>query len=150
FGKRTTTPKIWLKASTGATGLSDAEHQQVAKLVEAGADAYTFDLVRVLAHEGWHQYFHFYTVSWVPMPQWLDEGVGDYFFMAPKEMSDGNLPGYEVGRIFTHRLRRIRRGIEDGDFTPFGKFMGIDQAAYYKNPSVNYAQGWSMVYFLLQ
>ena len=150
FGKNTTPPKLRLKPGTGDTGLSDPQRQQVNDLVLAASNAYTFDLVRVLAHEGWHQYFHFYTVSWVPMPQWLDEGVGDYFFMAPKEMKDGNLPGYEVGRIFMHRLRRIRRGVEDGNFTPFGEFMGFDQAAYYKNGGLNYAQGWSMVYFLLQ
>jgi hypothetical protein len=150
FGKRTTPPQLHLKPGTGSGGLTDPQRQQVNDLLVAASNAYTFDLVRVLAHEGWHQYFHFYTVSWVPMPAWLDEGVGDYFFMAAKDMQDGNLPGFELGRINIHRLRRMRRGLEDGTFTPFEQFMDFDQAAYYQNGSLNYAQGWSMVHFLLQ
>jgi hypothetical protein len=62
--------------------LSEPERQRVAELVEAISDAYVPDTGRALSHEGWHQYFHMYTVSWVAMPSWLDEGVGDYFYMA--------------------------------------------------------------------
>jgi Protein of unknown function (DUF1570) len=151
FGKRTIPDALRLKPATG-DDLSDRDRQRINELFAAVTDAYTFDLVRVLAHEGWHQYFHFYTVSWVPMPQWLDEGVGDYFFMAPQGMEDGAVPTYDPGTIFTHRLRRIRRGLEDGHYTPFEPFMDFDQEAYYE-PSrvgVNYAQGWSMVHFLLE
>ena len=149
FGTRTTPAMLKLKPRSG-NELSGAEIQQINKLLEDASNAYTFDLVRVLSHEGWHQYFHFYTVSWVPMPSWLDEGIGDYFFMAPKDMADGVLPGYDTSRINMHRLRSVRRGLEDGLVTPFETFMDYEQEQYYKNPGLNYAQGWSMVHFLLQ
>lgn len=151
FGKRTIPDALHLRPSTGDE-LTDKDRQRIGELCAAATDAYTFDLANVLAHEGWHQYFHFYTVSWVPMPQWLDEGVGDYFFTAPQNMKDGKVAEYKVGGIFPHRLRKIRRGLEEGDYTPFEPFIDIDQEAYYdpKRIGVNYAQGWSMVYFLLQ
>ncbi|HEX5011312.1 MAG TPA: DUF1570 domain-containing protein [Planctomycetota bacterium] len=149
FGKRTIPAGLRLRRSTGDE-LSAQDRERLDALFEEATNAYTMDLVRVLAHEGWHQYFHFYTVSWVPMPQWLDEGVGDYFYMAPQEMKDGSQPAYSLGTINMHRLRRVRRGLVDGETTPFEAFMEFDQEAYYKNGSLNYAQGWSMVHFLLQ
>ena len=149
FGKRTTPALLKLKPRSG-NDITGPEIQQINQLLEDASNAYTFDLVRVLSHEGWHQYFHFFTVSWVPMPSWLDEGIGDYFFMAPKDMKDGVLPGYDTSRINMHRLRSVRRGLEDGLVTPFETFMDYEQEQYYKNPGLNYAQGWSMVHFLLQ
>jgi hypothetical protein len=149
FGKRTIPTALNLRPSA-SDELTTKDRERVSELLEAATDTYTMDLVRALAHEGWHQYFHFYTVSWVPMPQWLDEGVGDYFYMAPQAMKDGSLPTYAMGAMNSGRLRRIRRGLEDGQTTPFEAFMGFDQEAYYKDGSLNYAQGWSMVHFLLQ
>jgi len=129
-------------------GQLDATQRE--RLDELFADigtAYTYDLADVLSHEGWHQYFHYYMVSWVPMPSWLDEGLGDYFFSA--ERSERN-DDYTLGQINHNRLRVIRRAFEEGSTVTFGKMLGFEQRDYYSNASVFYAQGWSMVHFLMQ
>jgi len=149
FGKRTIPAALQLKPSTG-DGLTDQDRVRITELLEATTDAYFFDLVRVLSHEGWHQYFHFYTVSWVPMPSWLDEGLGDYFFMVHREEKPDGQVEYRLGDMNSHRLRSIRRGLEDGKAVTFEKLMDFVQADYYSNPGVFYAQGWSMVQFLMQ
>ena len=149
LGKRTIPAALRLRPSTG-DDLTDQDRMRINALLDAATDAYFFDLARVLSHEGWHQYFHFYTVSWVSMPSWLDEGLGDYFFMVHRdEKADGTVD-YRLGDMNTHRLRSIRRGLEDGKAVTFEKLMDFEQADYYSNPGVFYAQGWSMVQFLMQ
>jgi hypothetical protein len=149
FGKRTTLPQ--LRVTDGAAQkLNAQERARLDELFDAATNAYTFDLVRVLSHEGWHQYFHFFTVSWVPMPSWLDEGLGDYFFMAEKDEQNGGETGYRLGDMNTHRLRSVRRALEDGKTVTFEKLMDFEQQDYYSDPGTFYAQGWSMVYFLLE
>jgi hypothetical protein len=49
-----------------------------------------------------------------------------------------------------HRLRSVRRALEDGQTVSFERLMDFKQADYYANPGVFYAQGWSMVHFLLK
>ncbi len=130
-----------------ADGFSEGDSERLQQLFEATADSYTFDVARVLAHEGWHQYFHHYTVSWVPMPSWLDEGLGDYFYTATRHEND---EGYRLGDINDHRLRTVKRALDTGATVPFEHMLQFEQADYYTNPSVYYAQGWSMVHFLMQ
>jgi len=149
FGQRTTPPLLAVSPAA-AEKLTPKERERIASLFDAGTNAYTFDLVRVLSHEGWHQYFHFFTVSWVPMPSWLDEGLGDYFFMAEKDEQAGGEHGYRLGDMNSHRLRSVRRAIEDGKTVTFEKLMDFEQEDYYSDPGTFYAQGWSMVYFLLE
>ena len=148
FGERTIPPALKLKPSTG-TELSGKDIERIVDLLDDTTDTYTFDLVRVLSHEGWHQYFHFFTVSWVSMPSWLDEGLGDYFFMATDDASAGE-HGLRIGDMNWHRLRRLRRALEDGETATFEALMDFEQQDYYSNPGVYYAQGWSMVQFLMQ
>jgi hypothetical protein len=149
LGKRDVPPII--KLSPDFTGLlTDVERERLAVLFEQITDTWTFDLARVLSHEGWHQYFHTYTVSWVTMPSWLDEGVGDYFFMAEQDGQTGGKHGYRIGDTNWHRVRSVRRGLAEGSTVSFAELLDFEQSQYYSNPGVFYAQGWSMVHFLLQ
>jgi hypothetical protein len=84
------------------------------------------------------------------MPSWLDEGLGDWFFMAVRDEQTGEEHGYRLGDMNWHRLRSVRRALEDGLTVTFDKLMDFKQADYYANPGVFYAQGWSMVHFLLK
>lgn len=130
--------------------LTDAELERVLELFEQITDTWTMDTARVLSHEGWHQYFHAYTVSWVEMPQWLDEGVGDYFFMAERDGQADTKHGYRIGDMNWHRVRAVRRALAEGSTVSFSELLEFEQSQYYSNSSVFYAQGWSMVHFLLQ
>ena len=131
--------------------LKDEERVRLKELFEEITDEYTFDTARVLSHEGWHQYFHNYTVSIVSMPSWLDEGVGDYFFTATRDgqNADGG-HGYRLGDINMYRLRVLRRGLAEGSAVDFPTLLDFEQEQYYSNPSVFYAQGWSIVHMLRQ
>ena len=129
--------------------LNETERQRVAELVEAISDAYVPDTARALSHEGWHQYFHMYTVSWVDMPSWLDEGVGDYFYMADRDESSDSGHGYRLGDLNANRIRALRRALVDGTTVDVRTLMSFTQEEYYKNPGVSYAQGWSLVQFLM-
>lgn len=148
LGKRTTPPLLAL--SPAASGrLTDKDKARLAQLFDTGTNQYTFDLANVLSHEGWHEYFHFFMVSIVPMPSWLDEGLGDYFFMAEKD-PEAKTAGYRLGDLNLGRFRAVRRAIEDGKTVSFEKLMGFEQDDYYSDPGTFYAQGWSMVQFLMQ
>ncbi len=149
FGQRTTPPLLRLLPAA-AERLTEAERARLEELFDLATSAYTFDLVRVLSHEGWHQYFHFYTVSWVDMPAWMDEGLGDWFFMAARDEQTGEAHGFRLGDMNWHRLRSVRRALEDGLTVTFERLMEFKQPDYYANPGVFYAQGWSMVHFLLR
>ena len=127
--------------------LTDAEVEELAALFERITDAYLLDLAGVLAHEGWPQYFHYYTVSWVPMPSWLDEGLGDYFYTAVQEQGAGS--DYVLGAVNDYRLRVLQTAFEEGTFARFAELLEFEQADYYSNAQVYYAQGWSMVHFLM-
>lgn len=128
-------------------GLDETRRSQLEALLDRAHDAYLYDLADVLSHEGWHQYFHYYTVSWVTMPSWLDEGLGDYFFMA-RRADQGQ--GVVLGELNHYRLRVLRQAFLDGTTVTFGRMLDFEQQDYYSNPSVFYAQGWSMVHFLMQ
>jgi hypothetical protein len=111
------------------------------------------DLLGVAAHEGWHQYFHWYVGSWVELPSWINEGMGDYFYTAvPKKVSGKKLPA-ELGRIFTGRMAVLKRAARDRNgknmMVPLSKLLRYSQRDYYSNPSVCYAEGWGICQFLL-
>ena len=148
LGKRDTPPIVAVTDDVAAR-FTEAERERMSELFEAISDAYTMDTAGALSHEGWHQYFHMYTVSVVPMPSWLDEGIGDYFYMArPGEQASGG-PGHGLGSINAYRLRILHRALVDGTTVDFKTLLSFAQKDYYKNASVYYAQGWSMVQFLL-
>ncbi|HZL98993.1 MAG TPA: DUF1570 domain-containing protein [Planctomycetota bacterium] len=148
LGARERPASIALAADVAAR-FSEEERSRLDQLFGLVTEAYTMDTARVLSHEGWHQYFHMYTVSIVPMPSWLDEGVGDYFFMATRDGESGAGHGYRLGDLNKHRLRTIQRALVNGTTVDFKTLLGFAQQDYYANASVYYAQGWSMVQFLM-
>lgn len=108
------------------------------------------DLLGVMAHEGWHQYFHWYVVSLVSLPSWINEGMGDYFYAArpiPGKRSRRNK--VELGRMNSSRLGIIKAAARDKRTVPLEKFVRYTQSQYYANPGVCYAQGWAFCQFLL-
>jgi hypothetical protein len=148
LGKRDIPAQLFLDVGI-ADRFTLTERQGLDPHFEAITDAYVMDTARVLSHEGWHQYFHFYTVSIVDMPSWLDEGVGDYFFMATRDDQPTG-SDYRLGDLNQGRLRVLQRAMEDGTTVTFERLMDFVQQDYYSNASVYYAQGWSMVHYLMQ
>jgi hypothetical protein len=105
----------------------------------------------VLNHEAFHQYI-FYAVGQVAPHPWFNEGHGDYF--AGFNLKEGKfIPGK-----FHWRQRVIQGAIETNAYVPLKDFLSFDQAKYYgrhggtarEGGSIgqNYAQGWSLVWFL--
>lgn len=139
---------VELRMARGAPlDLDEGERARIQELFGEISVAYTTDVAAVLSHEGWHQYFHEYTVSWVAMPSWIDEGVGDWFATAQRDPETG---AYRLGGLNHRRLRDIRSAMVAGEAVAFDELLGFEQADYYEKPDVYYAQGWSMVAFLMQ
>ena len=108
------------------------------------------DTLGVASHEGWHQYFHWYVVSWVPLPQWINEGMGDYFYTAmPKKTKSRRKIPAEMGRINQIRLPVIQYAIKAGKHVPVAKLIMYGRREYYGNASICYAEGWALCQFLL-
>ncbi|MHC4845224.1 MAG: DUF1570 domain-containing protein, partial [Planctomycetota bacterium] len=128
--------------------LAHADVQRIYQLLDDATVAYTEDTARVLSHEGWHQYFHAYTVSWVPMPAWLDEGVAEYLYMASRAEGGGRRQ-YEAGAMNHARLRDVLRAYEDNRTKRTGLLLQYETTEYYREAEVLYAQGWSLVHFLM-
>jgi len=133
-----------------ADRLTFTQRQRLDPLFDAVTDAYVADTARVLSHEGWHQYLHAYAVSDVPMPAWLDEGIADWFATATRDSDRDATHGYRIGEVNQSRLRALRRAMALGTTVSFGTMLGYEQAQYYADAEASYAQGWSMVHFLMQ
>ena len=104
----------------------------------------------VLNHEAFHQYI-FYAVGQVSPHSWFNEGHGDYF--AGFNLSEGK---FKQGK-FAWRQDIIREAIEGRTHVPLDKFLKFSQQEYYRQGGdkakgedvrQNYAQGWSLVWFL--
>lgn len=98
-------------------------------------------VLKTLAHEGFHQFLGYY----VPNPPiWLNEGLAEYFEgMDPtKKLVDSR------ETINRDALVRIKAYISQGVTLPLKRFLYMNQQEFYFNPSLNYAQGWSVIYFL--
>ena len=98
----------------------------------------------VLLHEAFHQYIH-YAVGEVAPHSWFNEGYGDYFSGA--QFNDHG----EVGRILPNpwRVELIQYAIGNRQHARWADVVRMEQAEFYGSlRSVNYAMGWSMVYFL--
>jgi hypothetical protein len=109
----------------------------------------TMDLLGTAAHEGWHQYFHWYCGSFVVLPSWINEGMGDYFYTAaPKEVRGRKMPA-ELGRINEGRLWVLKAAIRQNRFVPVRELLTMSKAQFYANPSVCYAEGWALCQYLL-
>jgi hypothetical protein len=111
------------------------------------------DTLSVLYHEAFHQYV-FYAAGRVAPHSWFNEGHGDFF--AGARWKDGKF------RIepFAWRLETLDRALglapppeaplspPTVSFIPLDRLVAMSRREYYGRPSLAYAQGWSLVYFL--
>ena len=95
-----------------------------------------------LNHEAFHQYIFYFYGNLSPH-SWYNEGTGDYF------------AGYQLkaGRFtlkpFDWRVQTIREAIKADEYVPMEDFFRYTQRDYYgEGIGRNYAQGWSLIYFL--
>ncbi|MCR9243575.1 MAG: DUF1570 domain-containing protein [bacterium] len=108
------------------------------------------DTLGCAAHEGWHQYFSWLVVSYVELPSWLNEGMGDYFYAAkPREKPTRRKPA-DLGLINKMRLGVIRAALRQDRWVPIPELLQYAKSQYYSNPSVCYAEGWLLCQFLLE
>ncbi|HTF89062.1 MAG TPA: DUF1570 domain-containing protein [Planctomycetota bacterium] len=96
----------------------------------------------VLYHEAFHQYIH-YSCGELSPHSWFNEGTGDYF-------SGSVISAGKVNRVGVNpwRIETIQEAIRRNLHVEWRKIIRFEQAEYYANPSICYAQGWSMIYFL--
>src|SRR5262249_29738526 len=105
------------------------------------------DSLRVLYHEGFHQ-FIYYSVGDFDPHSWFNEGDGDYFFGF----------NYQNGKwtrgLTSGRRALARRSKKEHKFPDLWTWLHWTQAEYYgRNKSgvsigANYALGWDFIYFL--
>ncbi len=112
-------------------------------------DIMQMDILGAAAHEGWHQYFHWYVVSWVELPSWINEGMGDYFYTASPKESKGRKKRADLGGTNGMRLAVLKAAIRQGRFVPLEQLVRMSKAEFYANAGVCYAQGWGLCQFLL-
>jgi hypothetical protein len=108
------------------------------------------DTWAVLNHEAFHQ-FIFYFYGNISPHSWYNEGTGDFY------------SGYEYKnkrftlKKFDWRVGTIQEAVRPGSdspYIPLKDFVRLSQAEYYGNNKwkvgggQNYAQGWSLIYFL--
>lgn len=126
----------------------DGESELLKKIARMDK-AMQMDLLGAAAHEGWHQYFHWYVVSWVELPSWINEGMGDYFYTAvPKKVRGQKVPA-ELGRTFPMRLVSLKMAQPGNGLHKLSELIHYTQREYYSDPGVCYAQGWALCQFLL-
>ncbi len=122
------------------------------------------DTLAVLYHEAFHQYIY-YSVGNVAPHSWFNEGHGDYY--AGSRYNGGK---FKI-EPFDWRKPVVKKAVADGPrsfqmtkdpdsgedvkkwsdvkgFTPLADLVKFSQRDYYAYPSVSYAQGWALVYFL--
>ena len=101
------------------------------------------DSLRVLNHEAFHQ-FIFYSVGSISPHDWFNEGHGDYF-----SGHDYNNNGKFVPKPFKWRNDLIKGAIGSKKYIPLKTFVTYSHQQYY-GPLIgqNYAQGWSLIWFL--
>jgi hypothetical protein len=111
---------------------------------EKGKKTEKADTFIVLYHEAFHQYIH-YSVGRLAPHSWFNEGYGDYF-------SGSQVRGGKVKRVGANpwRLSTVQAMLERNDYISWREMISYTKAAYYhpRRGGLNYAQGWSMVYFL--
>lgn len=114
-------------------------------VLDALAKQHTLDLLGVFAHEGWHQYFHWWCTSKVSFPSWCDEGIAEYFYTA--RVRDGKTV---TGAPNDYRLGTIKWAIKANKHIPLKDLVTYDQQKYYSVAGLAYAQGWSLVHFFIE
>lgn len=136
------------KPATPTTG-PETPLDRLARRMKNMADAWKMDLLGCAAHEGWHQYFHWYVGSQVSLPSWINEGMGDYFYTAaPKGGQRPKKAEVSLGNIFDGRLMVLKAAKRQNAVEPLEGFLAMHQREYYSK-QVSYPQGWALCQFLL-
>jgi len=105
-------------------------------------------LFRALRHEGFHQFM--YTHISRQTPPWIDEGLAEYFEHAMDEW--GN---FSPELIPKHHIRVLRKAIKNNTLIPLIDLLTMNRVKWNSQLSSRvlannqYAQSWSVVYFLL-
>lgn len=137
---------------TGVTGPHDGESAAQSRLERRARrmdELLKMDILGCAAHEGWHQYFSWLVVSYVTLPSWINEGLGDYFYTAaPKEVRGRRMPA-ELGRLNEGRLLVLKAAKAQGRTHALERLVRMSKADFYADGSVCYAQGWAFCQFLL-
>ncbi len=110
---------------------------------------YQMDILGAAAHEGWHQYFHWMVVSPTPLPSWLNEGMGDYFYSARPKIVMGRRMPADLGRMNHMRLLMVKLAIHGQKHVPIPALLKYTKQQYYSNGSICYAEGWALCQFLM-
>ncbi len=134
-------------APAGSAGYWSWPSRELVFFYSASDNDLTLD---VLNHEAFHQYI-FYSVGQVAPHSWFNEGHGDYFAgFTAKE-------GKFLEGKFDRRHDKMKAAVDGRMWVPLDKFLKYSQAEYYRRGGKpkeggdvlqNYAQGWSIVYFL--
>jgi tetratricopeptide (TPR) repeat protein len=108
-------------------------------------DAEVEETLRVLYHEGFHQYLHRVLAR---APIWFNEGMAEY--VGSSRVEQGKV--VERGRIQAGRLADLQAAMKYGwRFVPFDRIMVESQASFYgRFAPFKYAQAWSMIQFFIQ
>ena len=126
--------------SEGTAGYWSPFHQELVIYDDQGGGGRR-NTWATLNHEAFHQYI-FYFYGNIAPHSWYNEGTGDFY--------SGYI--YKNGRFTLKenpwRKETIKAAIRDEEFVPLKDIFRYKQSDYYANPSICYAQGWSMIYFL--
>ena len=107
------------------------------------------ELYEVLQHEGFHQFAYDYIGP--ALPVWVNEGIAQYY-------EDAIIVGsrMKMGLANARRIDLVKRAIENSGTIPVQELTtmtgNVWAAALRGNPeraSLQYAQSWSIVYFLI-
>lgn len=106
-------------------------------------------VARVLQHEGLHQFAS--SVLGVRLPQWVNEGLAEYFEKAiiiKKKVRIGVADRYSISRI--------RKAVKEGTILDLSDLLSMSYTQWSNNMksgsslgSLQYTQSWSVVYFLI-
>lgn len=114
-------------------------------LFEDRDDASGVETLRVLQHEGFHQFIH----EVIPeLPFWVNEGLAEYFSTC-RGGDSGQVEG--EGGILPARLADLQQFLRAGGPEPFAKLMKQTPREFYEGPvAEKYAEAWSVVLFVEQ
>ena len=114
---------------------------------------FTADAVDTIFHEGFHQFIH----NSVPdMPLWFNEGLAEYFgpsiLVDARKLRVGTF--VREGKVYASRFETIRQAINGETLAPLPLriFMRQSSREFMQGgtrTSINYAQAWSLMHFLL-
>jgi len=106
-------------------------------------------IAEVLQHEGFHQFVYFFIGP--NIPQWVNEGLAQYF-------EDARIRGENIklGDPNPRRVRFLEQAYRQNKLMPMEKILTLSMKQWNrrlnKSPLASkriYAQSWSMVYFLI-